>query len=772
MTSIRTHWAAAALAMLLLTACKPDGPKSLERGKDFMQKRDYQSALIEFRNAIKAMPKDAEAHYQTAMALLATGDTNGGLLYLRRAAEIDPKHAPSQTKLAEMMAMSGSADVVREAERRAKLLTGAGSTDADVLAVLSLAELRLGKEAEATKRLEDLVEKSPEAVKAAVVLAQVRLAKGDVAGAETILKNATQAGGGKLWEAWLALSRFYQAQKKPAETEAALRKVLELDPNNEMALSDLGSLQLATNRKQDAEATFRRLSEHPSRRYRGAHALFLFQTGQREEGVKELEQLYADNRSSPTVRSQLVAAYLQTNRTDKALAVLDDAIKRSPKEVELLLQRGGLHAQAGRVVALETDMLKALELNPKSPEAHYLMSRVYRSRGDEANQERELREALKLQPALLAARVDLSQRMLGLKEEKEALEILEAAPAEQKGAPQWVLQRNWIALAKGDVETVRKGIQAAYAAGVRTPDFLFQDAVLAVRDRKLAPARELLREALKKAPEDTRYLQALAETFLLENPQGGMAQAAAEVEKHAEQYPKSALMQQFRGTWLVAAGRPAEGRAAFEAAKALQPESKAIQFGLIRIDLGTGNLDGARKEIGEVLAKDPKDPGAHLLKGMLEEQTGDRQKAMDSYRQVLEREPSNALALNNLAYRLAADPAKLDDALKMAQKAKEADPNNPAIDDTLGWIEYRKGLYWSSVRRLESATKDPRTATPVRLFHLAMAYQKAGDGKKAKLAYERGVQATTAMKMTQPPPEAAMAKQVLGIAGAAATAGQ
>ena len=49
------------------------------------------------------------------------------------------------------------------------------------------------------------------------------------------------------------------------------------------------------------------------------------------------------------------------------------------------------------------------------------------------------------------------------------------------------------------------------------------------------------------------------------------------------------------------------------------------------------------------------------------------------------------------------DPARVDEALTFARKAKELEPESPQILDTLGWLYYRKGLYPQAARELEAA---------------------------------------------------------------------
>ena len=108
-----------------------------------------------------------------------------------------------------------------------------------------------------------------------------------------------------------------------------------------------------------------------------------------------------------------------------------------------------------------------------------------------------------------------------------------------------------------------------------------------------------------------------------------------------------------------------------------------------------------------------------------------------------------------MAY-LLAESKQPDEALKYAQKAKELAPDNAAVDDTLGWTYYQKGLYSLAVTHLEGATA--RDGTPRRKYHLAMAYCKAGDPKRGRQAYD------AAYKMDPNLPEAQAARQVLGIA--------
>jgi Flp pilus assembly protein TadD len=116
--------------------------------------------------------------------------------------------------------------------------------------------------------------------------------------------------------------------------------------------------------------------------------------------------------------------------------------------------------------------------------------------------------------------------------------------------------------------------------------------------------------------------------------------------------------------------------------------------------------------------------------------------------------PDNAQALNELAYLLSDYEKRPDDALKYAEKAAELAPTNPDYLDTLGWTLYQKGLYDTAIEHLKRAAASPKP-NPVWQYHLAMAYAKAGQSEKARVALD------SALKLDSKVPEAQLAVAVI-----------
>jgi tetratricopeptide (TPR) repeat protein len=125
--------------------------------------------------------------------------------------------------------------------------------------------------------------------------------------------------------------------------------------------------------------------------------------------------------------------------------------------------------------------------------------------------------------------------------------------------------------------------------------------------------------------------------------------------------------------------------------------------------------------------------------GMIYDSQKKFDQAKEHYQKVLKINPKFAPAANNLAYLYADKGENLDEALTLAQTAKEQVPDNPNISDTLGWVYYRKGIYSRAVTYLQEAMeKSPRSA--ILHYHLGMAYFKNGEIDKGKKELKRSLE--------------------------------
>src|SRR6185503_5438660 len=241
--------------------------------------------------------------------------------------------------------------------------------------------------------------------------------------------------------------------------------------------------------------------------------------------------------------------------------------------------------------------------------------------------------------------------------------------------------------------------------------------------------------ALELTPRSTEALAGLVGLDLVQNkPDDARARVAARLSSEPNNIELLMLSAQ-----VAAAGRDFP-KAEASLRKAIQNDSTHSRaYGLLASVLfASGKLDAARAEFDQIAQKDPKNVAARTMAAMIVDSQGKKDDAKKRYEGILEVAPSATVAANNLAWLWANDGEKLDDALRLAQAAATRAPESPEIQDTIGWIYYKKELPALAVSAFErSIAKAPENASYH--YHLALALTKAGDPQRARQAAQQAV---------------------------------
>jgi tetratricopeptide (TPR) repeat protein len=708
--------------LLVSTACRrtPQEREAqfLKRAKAEFDKKDYPRAIIDYKNAAQAMPKDADPYYKLGLAYLESRNLQAAVNALRKATDLNPTHAAANLKLAELMAASRNKDLILDAAERLQSIVTASPDNVEATDALAGAEVRLGRPEDATKHLEAALEKFPAHLQSSVALARLKMSRKDFAGAEEALRKAV-ASSPQSSPAALALGQLYMVLRQPEKAEPQIKKALELDPKSDAALMSLGAIQMVAKRLDEADKTYSRLAALPNSSYKPAHAIFQLQTGKKDAAVWELEKLTKDDPTDRTSRTLLLRTYLEMNKTAEAQALLASALKRSSKDTDALFQSSLLSLKLGNASRAEEDLKTVLRYSPDFAEGHYALANVYQATGLKKNSEQEMNEALRLNPSLLAARVTLARSFIGANQPAAAIKLLDEAPGRQKGTLAVVVTRNWALFQTGNTKEVRSTLDAALRV-TRAPELVLQDAVLRMKEKDYRGACTSAEEVLRNNPEDVTAAGVLADGWAAQNQDQKALQRLVELTRAR---PKSAPLHNLLGQWYITTGNLVEARKEFEVTKGIDLKFIYADLALAEIDTKENQADSARQRLTAMVTADARNVRAHLMLADLELSAGNRPQAIAHYRAVLDADSANLAALNNLAYTLANDDP--DQALKFAQQAAEFAPDNAAVQDTIGWVYYRKGIYTTAVDYLKRAVAKEPTAR--RQFHLGMSYLKAGD---------------------------------------------
>ena len=119
--------------------------------------------------------------------------------------------------------------------------------------------------------------------------------------------------------------------------------------------------------------------------------------------------------------------------------------------------------------------------------------------------------------------------------------------------------------------------------------------------------------------------------------------------------------------------------------------------------LRAGDEVGELDALGRGLAAYPDENALLYARALAWERRDDIPRAEADLRKVLVTEPENVAALNALGYTLADRTHRYQEALELIDRARVAEPDNPAIIDSHGWVLYRLGRNEEALVQLRRA---------------------------------------------------------------------
>jgi len=115
------------------------------------------------------------------------------------------------------------------------------------------------------------------------------------------------------------------------------------------------------------------------------------------------------------------------------------------------------------------------------------------------------------------------------------------------------------------------------------------------------------------------------------------------------------------------------------------------------------HLEPARGLLSEGLSEFPASTQLLYSRAMVNERLNLMGQLEEDLRSILKYDPNNATALNALGYTLADRTDRIEEAYQLISQALQINPDDPAIIDSMGWVQYRMGNLDESLLRLRQA---------------------------------------------------------------------
>ncbi|MFP4039146.1 MAG: tetratricopeptide repeat protein [Desulfosudaceae bacterium] len=738
-----------ALCLLLFAGggggCAPADDEAgthIDAGEALLEDNQHQKARAEFKRALAVDDTSIAAWSGLAEASLKRGDVKAATEAYQRILDIDPEHATARIKIARFDVLAGR---LEPAEEKIRQVLSNHPDQVEALFVLADIKEKSGNMDQAVRIYQEIISQdeldNSRVVKALTKQARVQARSGELDQAEISLIKAAALETGTL-EPRLMLFNLYLARQKLEKAEEVITEMVDAHPGDQRLRLLLGKFYFQQGRTEKAEAAFLQ-----STRIGQRDLLPWILAGKYYDAVNQPDEaleMYETARSlephNTRVLTTLAEFHLKRENNREARAILDELLDHNPGYFPARLLKVRQAISAGNFDRALELCQRYLKGNPASKDLLTLKGVAYLGQEEFQKAEDSLKEAIRVSPEDIYARVNLAR--VYLQQDKT-----EAVDQVNREILALITKHSGMAVILGDknlhLQTVKESLQS--------PDDLS-------RFVAANPFGRMRLESLEKLTQQYDYLMQSLEALLADNPslinvfesmvllhaiRGeydlALEKCDRQIEKIQDHPDMVAEVYNVRGGLLLARGAVDQAVDAYQNAIDLAPDFLQPYYGLAKCYIVNKDLDNAIGQYLAILARRPDQAGPHLMLGILYKLRENLSAAEKHYRRALEINPDLTQAANNLAYLLAENGRELDKALNLALEVKSRHPDDPYTRDTLGWVYYQKGLYEEAVRELSfSAQELPDNATAH--YHLGMAWYQRGDFKQARKYLKRALE--------------------------------
>jgi putative PEP-CTERM system TPR-repeat lipoprotein len=451
------------------------------------------------------------------------------------------------------------------------------------------------------------------------------------------------------------------------------------------------------------------------------------------DGIVNLEEAVSKSPELESAQATLAKAYVVTKQYDKALDLANNWKKNSPNDAKPYLLAGDVYTRQLKFSQAKVELEKAAELDGNSllsklaminlavtqkdiPQASLLLEQLlvefpnnvpalatYYLVSKQDNKQSlgiaKIKSAFEREPTNRAARLLLARVYVLEANYQGAIELLTEIKG-QKDLP----KAYWKTLGQSFIKTNQlRPATLHYDAWLEKEpndkDAIVGKLLLLDSQNKFVEAAELTEGYLKNR--DDVQMQLLNTHFLLMQADYPAAQKA--YDSLPENVLGLPLAKGFMARFQLNDKQPELALENALAAYQATPNNRNLLLMVFIYDT-LKQPDNSMALLKQHIEKQPTDLAARML--LAERQIGgDLSAAMASYEAVLQQNPKNYIANNNLAY-LYLQKGDLDKAKGYGEKSVELEPNNPAALDTLAQIYVAEKDYKMALKLYERAITD------------------------------------------------------------------
>jgi len=719
----------------LLPACRSTARarEHVEKGNQYLAQTQFSSAESEYQQAIQINPDFADAYYRLGLLQIQQEYPTAARQSLAHAVDLDPKNLDARLRLGDLLVSSTQYAEARQQADAVLQQDGKNAGAHRLLGQVALHQMQYVAAENELKQALALDARDPQTYE---VLGLAQLLDAEYGAAEKSFQTAVDIKPADP-QTYINLANFYKGQNAPDRAEQVLRQGIVRNPKAVELPVALAGLYVEHGRGPDAKRLLDQV-EADENNYPDGHravAAFYLDNGDAASALDRFRALVDKNQNDQAAAHKVAECYLQLGRWQDADQWLDQEDK-DRKDAGFRLLRARSYLGAFRLREAETELHSLVKDSPDLPAVYFYLSQVDSAQEEPVQAQQALTDALRAQPGYLLALLGLGNISLQQNNANVAL----AYASQVIATSFWVADAHILAgssyLLQGDLNQARRAFELAAGLNPRSPAAEERlGHVLAMRGN-YADAEKAYESSLAIAPDYSPALSGLAEIL---SKEGKAKQANVRIDRQITAQPRSFQLYVAKAEFCIAQKDWGCAEHSYQQTLALNPYYINGYLALAHIYAATNRPQSMIQEYEAARAKFPEYLPTYILLAQVYEYVGNIDRARQTYQDALKVDPNSYQLMSNLARLYADHGGSLTDALELAQKAKAAQPDDPAVNDTLGWIYYKQGLYRSAVPALEAAVaKNPQVAKFQ--FHLGMAYLAAGQPAQAHASLQSALQ--------------------------------
>lgn len=334
---------------------------------------------------------------------------------------------------------------------------------------------------------------------------------------DAIMKRLQALGyisGGETGEAtdYTKLAGSYFAKGEFDKAIDIWEAVLEEQPDNAEIITAIANARLQSGDLAAAEETARRAMRSDPAFYAAHNLLTLcyINTGRLDEAEDMAGYVTARDPGNAEAHFNLGVVYDQKSLNSRALSAFKKSVELRGDYDESRINLANAYLKAGRVTEAKQQLEVALDINPRSADAHYLLGNTYRVEGNAAAALDSYRQALRAVPAFTPARVSMAIVLASAGNLPEARRILEEGLEYEQDIALVRTNLGLVCQKTGDEKAAERHFKEALKAEPGYVPAHIDLAQLYLAQGKTGKAREELEQVLRNDPSNAQARAILA----------------------------------------------------------------------------------------------------------------------------------------------------------------------------------------------------------------------------------------------------------------------